>query len=207
MANKNFIQLNGQKIFLTDAQVAEIQDSFGIGAVQLGSLKAGRTFKIGKYEFIVLEHSAFTTAVICKNLLKDCQKFSNKNNNFDGSLADDACKVFATEIESIIGADNLVLHTVDLTSDDGLKDYGKVKRKVSLLTTNLYRRYVDILDKFKVNKWWWLVTAFSTPKHEDSTWVKCVSPRGDIDHYVYNREYGLRPFCIFDSNIFVSPTN
>ena len=184
---KNYISLNGKKIELTPEQVAEMSKSLGISQKNLSAISTGNTFKVGDYEFIVLEHAKDTTAVILKDLLKTSEKFG-VNNNFDGSNVDNICKTFAKEIECIIGKENLIEHTVDLTSDDGLKDYGKVKRKVSLLTTELYRRYVEILDKYKISKWWWLVTAFSTKKHNDTSCVKCVSPSGFIGSNFYDND-------------------
>ena len=200
---KNYIKINNQKIELTDEQVAEIQKSFKVGNTRLSDIKIGETFKVGKYEFIVLDRSKETTAVILKDLLCNSERFGG-NNNYNDSNVDVLCHKFAEEIKGIIGANNLVEHTVDLTSDDGLKDYGKVRRYASLLTTNLYRLYVEILDKYKINKWWWLATAYSTPKHGDTAWVKCVAPSGSVDNFNYNDLRGVRPFCIFSSNIFVS---
>jgi len=201
---KNYINLNGTKIKLTPEQVVEMQKSFGVNQIALSTIKIGETFKIGKFEFIVLEHSKETTAVILKELLYENKQFG-KSNNFENSYVDDICNEFEITIGDIIGSDNLILHTVDLTADDGLKDYGTIQRKMSLLTTELYRRYVEILDNYKVNKWWWLATALSTPKHDIKYGVKCVSPYGFIDH---GRDYdcisGVRPFCILKSNIFVS---
>ena len=201
---KNYIKVNGKKIELTEEQIREIVESCTAKkGVKLSEKAVGETCKIGKYEFIVLEHSKETTAVILKDLLFNDKRFGN-NNNYNGSNVDDLCNKFAEEIEGIVGKNNLVKHSVDLTSDDGLKCYGKVTRKASLLTTNLYRRYVDILDKYKIDKWWWLATAYSTPTHGDKDIVKCVSPRGSIFNLNYNFGSGVRPFCIFDSNIFVS---
>lgn len=200
---KNYISLNGKKIELTKEQVAEMQKSLGIGRIKLDAVPVGETFKIGKYEFIVLEHSKDTTAVILKDLLFENKAFG-KNNNYKNSYVDKLCNDFGNEIADIIGKDNLIEHTVDLIADDGLKDYGKIKRYMSLLTADLYRRYVEILDKYKINAWWWLATAYSTPTHNSSSWIKCVSPNGCIDDFICNYISGVRPFCILNSNIFVS---
>ena len=75
---------------------------------------------------------------------------------------------------------------------------------MSLLTADLYRRYVEILDKYKVEHWWWLATAVSTAKHDVYNWVKCVSLSGSIDNGGVGAIIGVRPFCIFSSSIFVS---
>lgn len=200
----NYIKLNGKKIELTGDQVREIERSFGLGKTELAKLEVGDTFKVGDYEFIVLEHESETTAVILKDLLREGVNFG-KNNRYDGSKVDLICRAFGTEIEKLVGEGNLIEHTVDLTADDGLKCYGSVKRKMALLTAALYRRYVYTFDRHKIDAWWWLCTAFSTPKHEGDSWTKCVSPRGSIGNYgYYDFSSGVRPFCILKSNIFVS---
>lgn len=89
-------------------------------------------------------------------------------------------------------------------SDDGLKCYGTIKSKMSLLTSNMVRENVEILDEFKLNAWWWTCTPYSTPKHENASWIKCVSPRGGVIGGIYNGDFGVRPFCIVKSSIFVS---
>lgn len=199
---ENYIKINNQKIMLTEAQVKEIQQSFGVG-VKLADVPVGETFKVGEYEFVVLEHSKETTAAILKELLFDEKQFG-KNNNYNCSFVDVICGDFADKLAGVIGNAAIVEHTVDLTADDGLKDYGKIKRRVSLLTANLYRRYVEILDKHKIDAWWWLATAYSTPAHNATNWVNCVSPSGYINYDNYYRNRGVRPFCILKSNIFVS---
>ena len=200
---KNYIYLNGSKINLTEEQVKEMQKSFGIKPIKLSDISTGETFKIGEYEFIAMEHSKETTSALLKAFLHD-EKAFGKNNNYNGSYIDDMCNDFARTISDIVGDENLIEHTVDLTSDDGLKDYGKIKRKVSLLTTDLYRRYVETLDKYNPKKYWWLVTAYSTPAHSASNWVKCVSPGGVIYIGLCSSNNGVRPFCILKSNILVS---
>lgn len=200
---KNYIKINHQKIQLTDEQVSEIQKSFGISSVRLDDIPVGETFKIGKYEFFVIDHLVGMTMVGLKGLLYERKEFG-KNNNYKNSYVDDICNDFADEIGNIIGDENFMPFKVDLTADDGLKDYGVIDRKMFLLTANLYRKYVTVLDKHKLNKWWWLSTAYSTPTHNDTTWVKCVSPSGFILYHIYIRNGGVRPFCILNSNIFVS---
>ena len=199
----NYICLDNQIINLTDEQVKEIKKSLKFRC-KLAEIPVGETFTAGEYEFIVLEHSKATTAVILKNLLGDDITFGSSN-NYKGSNVDKICEDFAEKLADILGSHAVVEHTVDLTSDDGLKDYGKIQRRASLLTANQYRRYIEILDKHKIDAWWWLATAFSTPTHDSHNWTKAVSPSGCILNYSYsNFDSGVRPFCILKSNIFVS---
>lgn len=200
---KNYISINDQIIALTDEQVEKLRNSFNLPCVKLADVPVGEIFKVGNHEMVVLEHSGDTAAVILKDLLPN-QKFGS-NNNYDGSDADKTCITFSKEIETIVGKDNLCLHTVDLTADDGLKCYGSVKRKASLLTAEKYRRFVYTLDKHRPDSWWWLATALSTPAHGYKTAVKCVAPSGYVNYdNCFDDFSGVRPFCILKSHIFVS---
>ena len=199
---KNYICINGKKAKLTEEQLRAL--NIGIKEKKLADIAVGETFKVGKHELIVLEHDNGNTAVLRKDIL--CKMaFGKSNNDYRKSDVKSYLEKFAKEMTAIIGEENLVKHKVDLTSDDGLKDYGEIEELVSLLTAEKYRKYVNIIDKYKLDYWWWLLTPHSTDTHGNSNWVKCVSPRGVIDHDIYYGDnIGVRPFCIFKSNIFVS---
>lgn len=200
---ENYIMLQNRRINLTAEQVAEIKQSFGLNQTKLADIAPGEVFKLGEYEFVVLEHSKDTTSAILKNLLANAIVFGNTN-DFDGSEIDNVCERFEKKLKKIVVEGALVEHTVDLTANDGLTCYGRVRRKVSLLTANLYRRYVEILDRHTIDKWWWLATPFSTQKHGNDSLVECVSPGGDVYGGSCNDSLGVRPFCVFASSILVS---
>ena len=201
---EDFISIGGRKITLTAEQSAQLREQYLGKPVELATLPAGSTFIVGQHEMVVLEQNSGMTAAIRKGLLHESMQFGNSN-NFCRSKVDNECMEFADELFEAVGRDNLVLHTVDLTSDDGLKDYEAVDRYVSLLTADQYRKWVEILDLHKVDTWWWLATPYSTARHENDRWVKCVAPSGNIgsDNYSFDN-IGVRPFCIFKSSIFVS---
>ena len=200
---KNYICINGKKTELPKEFLEEVMQSRRGKATIDGDIVTLSDGK-EKYEFIVLDRSKETVALLLKNLLVGETVFGS-NNDYRGSKVESICDDFAKKIECIVGSDNLIEHTVDLTADDGLKDYGKIRKKMSLITADKARRFVDKLDKYKLDDWWWLATPYSTSKHGNTSWVKCVSPSGSIDYgnsfYYY---LGVRPFCILKSNIFVS---
>lgn len=204
MKKENYLCLNGQKIELTKEQLAKIRDSV-VKKTRLSEKEVGEIVTIGEYEYIVLEQNIITrqTSLLMKDLFGDDVKFGDTA-NFKTSNVKNLLDKFALELEKEVGEDNVIEHIVDLTSNDGLKDYGKTTAKVSLLTCDLYRKFVYIIDKFKLDKWWWLATAFSTPEHGYEKLVECVSPRGGIDGRICGISNGVRPFCILNSNIFVS---
>ncbi|MBQ4556552.1 MAG: hypothetical protein IJA60_02765 [Clostridia bacterium] len=200
---KNYLCINGKKIPLTKEQIDSIKSQF-VPQVKLGDATVGETVEIGEYEFIVLEHQSGNTYLLMRDFL-EIMEFG-KSNDYKSSDVKNRLDKFADEIAEIVGEENICMHSVDLTADDGLKCYGSTMARVSLLTCNLYRKYVEILDKYKVKDWWWLATPFSTPKHGYSETVKCVSPAGDVLNCYgsFNDSTGVRPFCILDSDIFVS---
>lgn len=199
----NYLMFNGVKYILTaEENLNASTDSNKENA--LCDIKESETCKIGDKEYIVCEHTSEGTVLLMKDLLYESETFGS-DNNYNGSNIDELCEKFADELEKLVGKENIVIHTVDLTADDGLKDYGSIERRVSIFTANQCRKYVDILDKYRIAKWTWTATAYSTPKHYDENWVKCVAPSADI---YYNCYYGgingVRPFYILNSNIFVS---
>ena len=201
---ENYLQINGRRIVLTDEQSAALAEQFAAPSVQLSAIQPAATFWLAGREFVVLEQIDGMAAVILKGFLRDGMAFGN-NNRYDGSDVDAACNKFAKEVEAAVGREALIVHEVDLTADDGLKCYGSVQRKASLLTADQYRKYVDVLDTCKPEKWWWLATPYSTPKHEDDRFFLCVAPSGYVcSDFCSDVSGGVRPFCILKSDIFVS---
>lgn len=198
---KNYICINGKKTELTKEQLKQL----GIIAETCYLSEDGKIARIGEYEFIVIktDEKLGTTELLLKDKLGEDMAFGS-NNDFRTSGVKKVLDKFADEISGIVGEEKLVEHIVDLTADDGLKCYGAIKAKVSLFTANMVRENVEILDEFKLDEWWWTCTPYSTPKHENSLWVKCVSPLGSVYGNGYYFDVAVRPFCIVKSSIFVS---
>ena len=74
--------------------------------------------------------------------------------------------------------------------------------KISILTVDEYRKYRKFLPN--MDKWWWLLTPWSTPANDYSTTIAIVSPSGGVIDYSYSDGFGVRPVCIFSSSIFES---
>lgn len=201
---KNYLMLNNKKIELTPEQVKEIENSFGFNRVMLKDIEVGETFKIGNFEFIVLEHNEETSSVILKEIWETAKFDGSFNDYKESEIRKDLNNAFYNELSGTVGADNIVKHAVDLTADDGRIDYNRCEDNISLLTCALYRKHVYVLEKHKIEKWWWLATAHSTKSNGFEYAVRCVGNDGTL---YYNRCYydcGVRPFCILKSNIFVS---
>ena len=204
----NAIVLNGKVTELTEDQVKSIVEGLSIpvnkGNKKLSDIKVGDTFKICEREFIVLEQSGDTTAVLSKDLIGKEVMFGDTP-AFENSNIKKILDKFAEDIIKEVGANALGLHTVDQTTLDGMKYYGSSKALASLMTIDHVRKYADVLDKHMVNEWYWLVTPWSTPDRGYKTSMCVVAPSGDVIYdFSYYFRCGVRPFCIFSSSIFVS---
>lgn len=201
---KNYLCINGKKTELTEEQLKQL----GIITTPDVCFKDnGKIAKIGDYEFIVLSKNEQlgTVELLLKDSLVD--SVFGDTCDFKTSKVKQILDKFAKTISDIVGEDNLIEHTVDLTSNDGLKDYGKTNAKMSLLTCDLYRKYVEVIDEYKLDNWWWTATPFSTPKHGYEKSVFCVSRLDFLSNSNGNCNCsgnGVRPFCILKSAIFVS---
>ena len=201
---KNYLMLNNKKIELTPEQVKEIENSFGFNRIKLSDIDVGDTFKVGKLEFIVLEHHDETTSVILKEFWKTAKFDGDFNDYKESAIRKELNTEFVKLLSDCIGSENIVEHKVDLTADDGRVDYESCYDLISLLICDMYRKYVYVLDKHKINKWWWLATAYSTKSNGHTTTVRCVDNSGSLNYDNCSYCDGVRPFCILKSNIFVS---
>ena len=169
------------------------------------SVKDGETFKIGEMEFIKFPDKDGGTPVIMKNIAFR-SRFGRANNFKESDILQKMKEEILPDIVEAIGEENLCPVTTDLTSLDGLKDYGAVESPIALPTLDFYRENAEIFQAHKLNCWWWLATPWSTPANDDYWCVLCVSPSGYVFISSFDNGYhGVRPFLIFKSCIFGSP--
>lgn len=178
-------------------------------AVKVSSLNPGDVFKDRDgEEYIVLEHPEDgRTTVLKKGLLEEMQ-FGSSNDWRDSYIRQELNSTYLRSLEEKFGEENILAHTVDLFSMDGLDDYGKCQDKVSILTADEYRRYRKALEKANgaaVGDWWWLCTPDSTPSGDGSSYVRLVYSSGALISYAVNFSFAVRPFFILDSSALVFP--
>lgn len=131
------------------------------------------------------------------------RKFDSDDNNWKTSdLRNYLNKEFLEKIEEEIGKGNVLEFERNLLSLDGQTEYGTCIDKVSLLTVDEYRKYRKYIPN--ADKWWWLITPWSTPCNDYSSTVAVVSPSGNFGDRSYCNDGGVRPFCIFSPSIFES---
>lgn len=171
--------------------------------LKLSEVENGKVFGIGEYEFIKFSETDGKVLAVAKEILFNSE-FGNNANFAESEVLERLTKEVLPKIEETVGAENVCEFETDLTALDGVKTYGKITSKISLPTLDFYRANVEIFDKYKLNKWWWLATPDSAYPHWNSPFILCVSPVGNVNRNFFNYYFGLRPFLSFTSSIFVS---
>ena len=167
-------------------------------------VKPGETFKIGEMEFIRFADTPAGTPIVLQDIAFR-SRFGDNNDFRSSDILKRLQEEFLPNIIDAVGEDNVLEFETDLTTLDGLKNYGTMKSRISIPTFDFYRANVAVFDMYNPNTWWWLATADSAKPHYDPIWSVCVSPVGFIGNgYYYGDNYGVRPFCILKSSIFGS---
>lgn len=159
----------------------------------------------GGLDCIVLDVEQDKILVLAKESIGNMPFDEGNSNNFPkGTL----CKYLNGEFIKTLkanGADTsaLIPTTIDLTSDDGLKDYGETTQKIFLLTCDMYRKYRSIIPN--LDDWWWLATAYSTESNGYAHYARYVYSGGSLyNSYAYGGNGGVRPAFYLKSSILES---
>ncbi len=159
----------------------------------------------GGLDCIVLDVEQDKILVLAKESIGNMPFDEGNSNNFPkGTL----CKYLNDEFIKKLKADGadtsaLIPTTIDLTSDDGLKDYGETTQKIFLLTCDMYRKYRSVIPN--LDDWWWLATAYSTESNGYAYYARCVISDGSLyGSDAYNGNYGVRPAFYLKSSILES---
>lgn len=178
---------------------------------KLKTLKRGQTFYGAGIQWLVLGHTnssqrlPIVTHIVSTGIVER-RAFDEKNRNDLGvsTLLAYLNGEFLERLEDAFGEGAVAEQFIDLTSNDGLKDYGNVKTKVGLLTEEEYRQHRDILPPLGDEGWWWLATPYSTERAGYPSYVRYVSSVGTLYGSAYNGCLGVRPALYLKSDISVS---
>lgn len=159
----------------------------------------------GGLDCIVLDVEQDKILVLAKESIGNMPFDEGNSNNFPkGTL----CKYLNDEFIKKLKADGadtsaLIPTTIDLTSDDGLKDYGETTQKIFLLTCDMYRKYRSVIPN--LDDWWWLATAYSTESNGYASVARAVSSGGSLySNFAFFGRRGVRPAFYLKSSILES---
>lgn len=181
---------------------------------EIGKLAAESRFTYGGLEWVVLAHNPQKKAVLvlAADVLKTesgetrYMPFDEENKN---DFAASSVRAFLNgdflEELAAAGADKeaFLPLALDLTSDDGLKDYGIDKVTIGIYTDQIYREFRNIIPP--ASDWHWTATPFSTARNGYEHLVRYVNSSGALyGNSAYSGGWGVRPLCVLKSDILVS---
>lgn len=173
--------------------------------VMLKDIPVGGKFDTGIGRFIVLEQKENSTAVITEDLYREDVKFDDDCTDYKKSSLRELCEgEILNEFVTEFGEDNICENEAGLVTVDGQEVFGKLLTKVRPVTFDEGRKYNELLVNKELPDWYWTCTPWSTKERGWEYSVAVVSPSGDIISDSFDYSYGVRPFCILKSNIFVS---
>lgn len=169
----------------------------------IGKPEIGKAIELTGMEWLILDKTEKGYFAILNGFDGKERAFDSASNNWISSkLRNELNTRFLKKITDELGEDAVIEFDRDLLSLDGQTEYGHCKDKISILTVDEYRKYRKFLPN--MDKWWWLLTPWSTPVNGYSTTMTVVSPSGNVSCNGYDCADGVRPVCIFSSSIFES---
>lgn len=203
MANLTMKILQEQINYLRN-EVAILKAEKSVSKIPTG-LKIGDTFKIAGLDWKIIDITDKGYSCLCE-ILEEEMKFDDSSNDWKSSgLRKYLNGEFLKKISDEVGDENIVKFERDLLSLDGQTEYEKCEDHVSLLTVDEYRKYRRLIPNDE--KWWWLITPWSTPCNDYEYPVTVVASSGNFCIGDCLNYFGVRPFCIFSSSIFESEEN
>lgn len=173
---------------------------------KLGALKNGRVFNYAGVNWVKLDDLNGGALVLSADSLfrrafdtegKNNFAVSSLNRELNGDFLEALCREGAKK-------EDFVPLVLDLTSDDGMKDYGATSAMIGLLTCEQFRKYRALIPNLNAEDWWWLLTPDSClPQY--ASFVRGVNADGALSiAYAYRGYAGVRPLCILKFGILVS---
>lgn len=148
--------------------------------IALKNAARGTAFDYAGQSWILLENDDGRTLCLSKDIIEtrafdegNCNNFAvaSSKEYLNGAYLDNL-------LEDVNGPNAFLTTELDLTTDDGLKDYGTCTVTIFLLTVDQYRRNRDVIPN--ADDWWWLSTAFSTKSNGYESLARFVDADGTL---------------------------
>ena len=171
--------------------------------VMAAEAEVGSFIKYAGIEWVVLNRTASKVMVLAKHRLFDRAFDTNESNNWSKSSLRKELNNFneqgfqrGFEHTENINKNDLVEFERDLTTDDGMTDYGKCKDYISLISCEEYRKFRKLIPN--ADDWWWTLTGDSLVY---SRIVRYVFSFGTLYSNIARFGFfGVRPLCVLKSD-------
>ena len=178
--------------------------------MELCRVRQGEAFTFDGVRFVKLDESAGAAFVVAEDVMLENIPFEHEDaeredhNNYTGSnLEYGILTMLAGKHREIYDA--VVERPIDLTTMDGMTDYGMPTVTVRALTIDEYRKYRKFIPL--ASKPYWLATGWTTKSSPFSGAINayCVSAVGTLHNDdVCSASFAARPALYLKSSILVS---
>ena len=176
----------------------------------LAQVRRGERFTLDGVEFVKLEDDLDAAFAVAADTLPECCQFEDDDaeredhNNYAGSLLSKSVERWLRDKHPAIFS-AVVERPIDLTTMDGMTDYGKPLAVARALTIDEYRKHRSILPL--TSKPYWLATGWTTNSSpfSNASFAYCIYTDGSVSiNYVYGAYFAPRPAFNLKSSIVVS---
>lgn len=176
----------------------------------LAQVRRGERFTLDGVEFVKLEDDMDAAFAVAADTLPECCQFEDDDaeredhNNYAGSLLSKTVERWLRDKHPAIFS-AVVERPIDLTTMDGMTDYGKPLAVVRGLTIDEYRKHRSILPL--TSKPYWLATGWTTNSspYSDGSYAYRFSTDGTVNSgSVCSAVFAPRPAFNLKSSIVVS---
>ena len=176
----------------------------------LAQVRRGERFTLDGVEFVKLEDDMDAAFAVAADTLPECCQFEDDDaeredhNNYAGSLLSKTVERWLRDKHPAIFS-AVVERPIDLTTMDGMTDYGKplaVARALTIDEFRKYRRFIPLTSKP-----FWTATPWTTLRSPGSNgdYAYSIGTDGTVDYdLVCNALFAPRPALYLQSSILVS---
>ena len=168
--------------------------------------RVGDTFELIGIPWKVLDVTEKGYVCIAMEPVLENEEFDAYSNNWEESwLRHKLHKEVLPKIKKEVGEECVIKFKRNMTSLDGLTEYGDCMDEISLISVDEYRKYRNLIPNSK-KEWWWTITPWSTKNNDnnDEVFVAVVSASGAIYNDLCHFDNDVRPFCVFSLELFES---
>ena len=178
--------------------------------MELCRVRQGEAFTFDGVRFVKLDESAGAAFVVAEDVMLENIPFEHEDaeredhNNFKGSNLELSIVELLTVKHQKI-QDAVVERPIDLTTMDGMTDYGMPTVTVRALTIDEYRKYRKFIPL--ASKPYWLATGWTTKSspYSDANHAYYAGTGGTLgSNGVYDAYFAARPALYLKSSILVS---
>lgn len=175
------------------------------------SLQPGEHFNFKGYEWVCLdpEHKDNgVLAIMAKPWGDEIMFYPNKNyaddkGNWNNYKTSNIRELLTNQLKIKLGQENLGIHIVNLTADNGDTSYGSAVDSVFLLTCDEYRKYRDFIPYY--SNWIWTATPYACGDENtfasDAHLIRGVASYKQFANYYTDLLGHMVPACIFKKTL------